>query len=360
MNGGAGGGGSSISLYSGSAGQTILLNSQGNSYFTYGNLGIGTNSPAAKLNVVGDSRFSSEDAAWTFDAAGTNRFGIVKKTGYYPSITAASGAPIIFAHSNNADLGTSVTSQTLSERMRIDSNGNVGIGTSSPNAKLDVQGGSLRVLDNTAPLINFSDNSSRNWDVGLNPTTDAFYIKDVTASATRLTIDTSGNVGIGTTSPLYNLEVAKASSGSMLAVNADMSAAGEASVIAFTSKQYNTYYKAAIIAYDPYGGSWNRRGLALCVNGTADGTNASYANDKALYIAPDKTSTFYGTAVNIGDGTSSGNAVLGVNGSTNISNIYLARSDTSWGINNETDLRFYYASGRTASSGKWNHCNVYN
>lgn len=58
----------------------------------------------------------------------------------------------------------------------------------------------------------FQTTSNRNWIVGQRTDTvyssaNSFFIRDESASATRLTIDTNGNVGIGTTSPIGKLTV---------------------------------------------------------------------------------------------------------------------------------------------------------
>jgi len=99
------------------------------------------------------------------------------------------------------------------ERMRIDSSGNVGIGTSSPSQKLHVNNGNILVgtagsnavlyLDSTATYVrrNSSDGS-----LVLNNQAASNTIFTTNASET-MRIDSSGNVGIGTASPNFRLQL---------------------------------------------------------------------------------------------------------------------------------------------------------
>lgn len=112
-----------------------------------------------------------------------------------------------------------------SERIRIDSDGEVGIGTTNPLAKLHVVGEVRIVHTSGEPLvIQGSDNigarisiqstatGGRRWDIGgtangASEGSGKFIIRDGTASATIFTIDSDGEVGIATTSPLARLHV---------------------------------------------------------------------------------------------------------------------------------------------------------
>ena len=106
-----------------------------------------------------------------------------------------------------------------SERVRIDKDGNVGIGTSSPGYKLEVvdSGGALLKLntshEGTYDLRFVYQNSEANiWSYGSTDLTfGTRYNKKLhlvtNGPSKRLTIDGSGNVGIGTTSPAAKLDV---------------------------------------------------------------------------------------------------------------------------------------------------------
>ena len=124
------------------------------------------------------------------------------------------------------------------ESMRIDSSGNVGIGTSTPakrltvanttdtttvgnNAVMTVQGGegatvnsvaeigfAYRTFSGTNPLCTIGYQITSNAGVGAGALT--FSTRSVTtdtAPSERMRIDTSGNVGIGTASPAYKVDI---------------------------------------------------------------------------------------------------------------------------------------------------------
>ena len=99
---------------------------------------------------------------------------------------------------------TETSGGTLTTAMLIDSNQNVGIGTTSPDYQLDIENASHAIMrihagTNSSASLRLQ-NDAQHWDLNCQ-TGDNFAIYDQTAGTTRMTVDTSGNVGIGTTAP---------------------------------------------------------------------------------------------------------------------------------------------------------------
>ncbi|QQG39792.1 MAG: tail fiber domain-containing protein, partial [Candidatus Aenigmatarchaeota archaeon] len=173
---------------------------------TGGNVGIGTTSPGAKLTVSADAA-AGNDAVRITDASGND----------YGALQPNNGVTIL--RTNNQPLAFKTNG---AERIRIDTNGNVGIGTASPGAPLEVEKdalGLLRIERITTTPAQFDFNiqpimSGDNSDLQIIPNTNAvgqsFYVRDSAGTPIfGMGIDRGGRVGIGTQSPVsgYLLDV---------------------------------------------------------------------------------------------------------------------------------------------------------
>ncbi|HEY1042199.1 MAG TPA: immunoglobulin-like domain-containing protein [Candidatus Paceibacterota bacterium] len=184
-----------------------------------GNVGIGSTTPSAKLAIVdgggsGDTTLALNNR-FRFSGDGVMRWGITANQGIMSWDT---GVAIIGSQTSNDLAFITNGSSISSERMRITTGGNVGIGTSTPAEKLVVTGDTRIVSggSNTPSLyIQNTGTGGRSWRFIASQTGDAlnggFGIYDSTTGAYRVALDSSGNVGIGTTSPQARLQINAAS-----------------------------------------------------------------------------------------------------------------------------------------------------
>ena len=117
-------------------------------------------------------------------------------------------------HGLSFGTGSNATAHGVVERMRITQAGDVGIGTTTPGSKLDVNGtlaavNTIAISGSAGANVGLTAlNTTRSYSIGVRgDTSDVFAITDNTAAAFRMVINISGDVGIGTTTPTAKLDV---------------------------------------------------------------------------------------------------------------------------------------------------------
>ena len=225
-------------LFSVSAVQAQWVTNNGKTTTT-DDVGIGTTSPQALLNVhkatadgtsvqlaitggvTGDRDLDFRGVHVSSD--GSNKIlGRIRLTG--DGSFAQSGELGFFTGQNDGS-----NNITLSERLRIKSNGNVGIGTTSPNASLHLNGTDNQLVlsssgnrgleigtdGTTATILGYNRGTSAYKQINYN---GSFHTLSISGTE-KVRIDTSGNVGIGTTNPGYKLEVNGSIKGDTISIN---------------------------------------------------------------------------------------------------------------------------------------------
>jgi uncharacterized protein (DUF2132 family) len=334
-----------------------------------GDVGIGTSVPGALLDVsygdyqnAGTIRMGADLGTNTSRTNATRKWGLI--TGY--NYTNASAAiPIIGYDSANTYTainiggGTSAiaasptyisfyTTSSLStygtERVRIDSSGNVGIGTLTPSTKLAVEGGSVSTVNITGSDVRYSfdirtlvggaigfNNAAASNVYGVVTgsayfgVAQAFPIVFTTAGAERIRIEAGGNVGIGTTVPNAKFDV-----------RPDSSWVGSEAVIIDTDGGNNPRIKL----YRPDGASATSS-YAIHLRNDSGNLNILNTGVNATLGSETVTSKFYiNTVGNVGIGTTNPVAKLQVVGNisgssftSSVSNAVGFLGTSSWANN---------------------------
>ena len=166
-----------------------------------GNIGFGT-LPTVALDISGSTNVSSRIRTTKSGTGKILQMGADRDT---------SSAPYIGSESDHAfDIITNNTN-----RMRIDASGNLGVGVTSIEQKFEVHGGGIRINGNisapssgvTGTLIDYYQSEARFWSRGADATTVGGFKfigleNDGGNQSTQLLINSSGNVAIGSDSPI--------------------------------------------------------------------------------------------------------------------------------------------------------------
>ena len=207
-----------------------------------GNLGLGV-TPSAwgtyKAYQVGWGALASYAGADT--AVFSNAYFDGGTWRYVGNGTASQYRQLSGAHSwQTAPSGTAGNAITFTQAMTLDASGNLGVGTTSPGAKLDVRG-TTNLWGASSGVIQFDGTSIKQVD-GTTLTVGTFYNQAftlITNNTERARIDSSGNLLVGTTSysgaTNGNYLMAGSSDGTFWTSHANGTSSGKA----YSNFQYN-------------------------------------------------------------------------------------------------------------------------
>ena len=211
-----------------------------------GNVGIGTTSPQSRLDLAPPvSQSTASTLGYSANAQLNIRIpnsvgdvGQIVFTNDSAPTAGYASIGVVMTNSSGVGIGDiimstkSVGSDAAStERMRIVNSGNVGIGTTSPDDKLEVGGGGIGINNTSDPYLRFRESGTIVSDIFTDTSANNLVVRGssghgveilangASEGAAHLVVSGSGNVGINTASPSAKLEISGFSTGAGLKLN---------------------------------------------------------------------------------------------------------------------------------------------